>query len=147
MTKKEILKEIIDQEAGYIEKLKVTLGEYREASDLDEQETIDRHEMSQANEAKDMQMRMRIQLDKAKADFDELQKLGEKDYDRVEAGALVTTDKAYFFVGVSIHNLEIKKKDLYGVSRESPAFKEIVGKVKGDEFTLGQNKYKIEKIA
>lgn len=147
MTKKEILQQIIDQEAGYIEKLKETLEEYKEASDLDEQETIDRQEMSQANEAKDMQMRMRLQLDKANLDFADVKKIGALDYNRVEAGALVTTDKAYFFVGVSIHNLEIKGKDLYGVSVESPAFKEILGKVEGDKFKLGENTYNIEKIA
>lgn len=146
MTKKEIFQKILTQEESYIEKLEQSLQQYKSASNLDDEGTMDRHDMSQANEAKDMQLRLRVQLDKANKDLAEFRKVGEKEYETVEAGALVTTKKADFFVGVSLHAIAIEGKDVYGVSAESPAFKMMYGKAKGDEFELGNEKYKISGV-
>ncbi|MEP6846638.1 MAG: hypothetical protein ABI861_11565, partial [Panacibacter sp.] len=137
---------ILEQEALYIEKLEQSLKQYKSASNLDDDGTMDRQDMSQANEAKDMQMRLRVQLDKANKDFTEFKKVGNENYSTVESGALVSTEKAYFFVGVSLHTLTVEGKELFGVSGESPAFKTMYGKVKNDEFSLGDTKYKIIEI-
>ena len=147
MNKTAIFNKIVEQEELYIQKLKQTLEQYRRASDLDEEGTMDRQDMSQANEAKDMQMRMRVQLDKANADLAELKNVGSKDYDTVAAGAMVTTGKAYFFVGVSLHALAVNGKDVHGVSSESPAFKTMYGKAAGDTFELGDTTYNIEAVS
>lgn len=147
MNKEAIFNKIVEQEELYVEKLEETLELYRRASDLDEEGTMDRQDMSQANEAKDMQMRMRVQLDKANGDLAELKNVGNKACEKVEAGALVTTGKAYFFVGVSLHALNINGKDVYGVSAESPAFKTMYGKVAGDTFELGNDTYSIDEVS
>lgn len=147
MNKTAIFNKIVEQEELYIEKLKQTLEQYRRASDLDEEGTMDRQDMSQANEAKDMQMRLRVQLDKANNDLAELKNVGSKEYEKVEAGAMVTTGKAYFFVGVSLHALNVNGKDVHGVSAESPAFKTMYGKTKGETFELGDTTYNIEEVS
>ncbi len=147
MNKTAIFNKIVEQEELYIEKLKQTLEQYRRASDLDEEGTMDRQDMSQANEAKDMQMRLRVQLDKANNDLAELKNVGSKAYDKVAAGAMVTTGKAYFFVGVSLHALVVNGKDVHGVSAESPAFKTMYGKAPGDTFELGDTTYNIEAVS
>jgi hypothetical protein len=147
MTKEKIFEKILAQEELYIEKLEQSLQQYKSASNLEDEGTMDRHDMSQANEAKDMQLRLRVQLDKANGDLTEFKKVGSKSYDSVEAGALVTTEKSYFFVGVSLHTITIDGKEVYGVSAESPAFKTMYGKEKNDEFTLGDTTYKIQDIS
>ncbi len=147
MNKESILKEIISQEELFIDRLKESLNSYKTASDLDEEATMDRQDMSQANQAKDMQMRLRVQLDKANADLDELKKISAGKYASVEGGALVETEKKYFFIGVSIHTLEINGKDVLGVSSDSPAFKTMYGHTAGEEFTLGNDNYKILSIS
>lgn len=145
-SKEKILKLIIEQEEKFVEKLEATRDQFKSASDLDEEATMDRQEMSHANEAKDMQMRMKVQLDKANADLDEIKTTGAASYDSVQPGAIVKTDKNIFFAGVSIHSLEIDGKDLLGVSTESPAYSLMRGLSAGEKFTLGEDTYTINEI-
>lgn len=146
LNKEEIIKQIIAQEEKFIEKLEATYEQFKNASDLDEEATMDRQEMSHANEAKDMQMRMKVQLDKANQDLEELKNTGSTSHTTVQPGAIVVTQKNLFFAGVSIHTLDISGKELLGVSSESPAYKTILGLTKGDQFKLGDHEYTIEEI-
>jgi len=147
MNKKEIIETLIASEENFIEKLSTTLQEYKKASDLDEDATMDRQEMSQANEAKDMQLRMQVQYDKATTDLEVLKSISQDIYDTVVAGSLIETENSFYFVGVSVHSVEVNGKTLYGISSDSPAFTEVFGKTKGDSITLGENKHKIIELA
>ena len=147
MNKKEIIETLIASEENFIEKLSTTLQEYKKASDLDEDATMDRQEMSQANEAKDMQLRMQVQYDKATTDLEVLKSISQDKYDTVVAGSLIETENSFYFVGVSVHSVEVNGKTLYGISSDSPAFTEVFGKTKGDSITLGENKHKIIELA
>lgn len=147
MNKKQIIETLIASEENFIEKLSVTLEGYKKASDLDEEATMDRQEMSQANEAKDMQLRMQVQYDKAISDLEELKNDSQTETDTVTAGSLIETEKSFYYVGVSVHSIEVDGKTLYGISSDSPAFTEVFGKSKGDSISLGDNKHKIMELA
>ncbi len=143
MNKQEIIAALIASEVNFMEKLSITLEEFKMASDLDEEATMDRQEMSQANEAKDMQLRMQLQYDKAKADLDELKNDSQTSNDTVVSGSLIETEKSFYYVGVAVHSIEVDGKTLYGISSDSPAFTEVFGKAKGDSINLGENKHTI----
>ena len=143
MNKQEIISALIASEENFMEKLSITLQEFKMASDLDEEATMDRQEMSQANEAKDMQLRMQLQYDKAKADLDELKNDSQTSNDTVVSGSLIETEKSFYYVGVAVHSIEVDGKTLYGISSDSPAFTEVFGKAKGDSINLGENKHTI----
>ncbi len=146
LNKEEIIKQIVTQEEKFIEKLEATRDQFKNASDLDEEATMDRQEMSQANEAKDMQMRMKVQLDKANQDLEELKTTSKDKHTTVQPGALVITEQKIFFAGVSIHSLDVDGKEVLGVSSESPAYKIMLGLTIGDKFTLGDTEYEINEI-
>ncbi len=143
MNKQKIIAALISSEENFMEKLSITLDEYKKASDLDEEATMDRQEMSQANEAKDMQLRMQLQYDKANADLEELKNDSQTQTDTVTSGSLIETEKSFYYVGVSVHSIEVDGKTLYGISSDSPAFTEVFGKAKGDSIILGENKHTI----
>ncbi len=143
MNKQEIIAALIASEENFMEKLSITLQEFKMASDLDEEATMDRQEMSQANEAKDMQLRMQLQYDKAKADLDELKNDSQTSNDTVVSGSLIETEKSFYYVGVAVHSIEVDGKTLYGISSDSPAFTEVFGKAKGDSISLGENTHTI----
>ncbi len=147
MTKQEIVSKIVEQEERYIAQLESTRNQYKSQSDLDEEATMDRQDMSHANEAKDMQLRLRVQLDKAKADLEELKAQAEQTCETVQAGAVVHTDSAIFYAGTSIHALQIENVDVLGVSTNSPAYQTMLGLKKGDKFTLGETTYRINYIS
>jgi hypothetical protein len=147
MNKKKIIEALIASEENFIEKLSITLGEYKKASDLDEEATMDRQEMSQANEAKDMQLRLKLQYDKAAIDLAELKNDSQNNSDTVLSGSLIETDKSFYYVGVSVHSIEVEGKTLYGISSDSPAYSEVFGKTKGDSIKLGEHTHKIINLA
>ena len=147
MNKQQIIEALIASEENFVEKLSVTLEEYKNASDLDEEATMDRQEMSQANEAKDMQLRMQLQYDKAKVDLDELRNAVTIETSTVANGSLIETEHSFYYVGVSVHNIDVDGKTLYGISSDSPAYAEVFGKATGDSITLGENKHKIIALA
>lgn len=146
LNKEEIIKQIVAQEEKFIEKLEETRDQFKSASDLDEEATMDRQEMSQANEAKDMQLRMKVQLDKANHDLEELKNTSKSSHTSVQPGAIVRTDDTIFFAGVSIHSIDIGGQEVLGVSSESPAYKIMMGKTTGDKFTLGKQEYTVKEI-
>ena len=146
MNKKKIMEALIASEENFIEKLAITLEEYKNAADLDEDATMDRQEMSQANEAKDMQLRLQLQYDKAAIDLATLKDDHQNTDDTVISGSLIETDKSYYYVGISVHGMEIEGKTLYGISSDSPAYSEVFGKTKGDSIKLGEHVHKIINI-
>lgn len=143
MNKQQIIDTLIASEENFMEKLSTTLEEFKTASDLDEDATMDRQEMSQANEAKDMQLRMQVQYDKAKLDLEGLKNDSQTETETVTSGSLIETEKSFYYVGVAVHSIEVDGKTLYGISSDSPAFTEVFGKAKGDSLTLGENKHTI----
>jgi hypothetical protein len=147
MKKEEILEQVVQQMENNIAEIRISLQDYETASDIDEGDTSDPENFSQQSEQKELQYQMQIQLDSAQSSLIELKEFLGKEYSVAKAGALIETETHYFFLGVSFPVIHIGKKELLGISTESPAYVVINGKSKGDTFTLGKNKYTISAIS
>ena len=87
------------------------------------------------------------QLQKANEQFELLDRIdAEKEYDSVEFGALVNTDKQKLFVSVSLGKITIEGEDYYAISPAVPVYQAIEGKKAGEEFDFRGNKMKIVSI-
>ena len=146
MERKEILEKIEQALERNLQELNHALNDYESASNLDEGDTTDPEDLSQQTEYKEMQMRMQVQLDQATSNLIRLRDLAVKDHKQAEAGALLDTDKGWFFLGVSLASMNVDGSELLGISSESPAYSAIKGKKAGESFTLGKNNYTIREI-
>ncbi|KUG10489.1 hypothetical protein BEI02_13830 [Elizabethkingia sp. HvH-WGS333] len=64
----------------------------------------------------------------------------------VQLGSLVITNKARFYISVSLGEFFFEGDRMYAISEESPMAKMMIGKKVGDEFVLNSIHQKIEEI-
>ena len=143
MQKTEIIQQIRRRLEDNIRELTNSLETQRSASNIDEGDTKDPEDFSQQSESRDMEMALQIQLDTALAQLSKLDDFSGRKTNGTESGALVETDKNWFYMGISFSPMRIGDKELYGVSPDSPAFNSIKGKSTGDHFTIGNNDHRI----
>lgn len=143
MQKTEILQQIREKLEDNIRELTNSLETQRSASNIDEGDTKDPEDFSQQSESRDMEMALQIQLDSAQAQLNRLEEFSGRKSNGTESGALVETDKNWFYMGISFSPMKVGDKELYGVSPDSPAYNSIKGKSSGDRFTIGNNEHRI----
>src|SRR5690349_650675 len=134
MNKQEILSQMAAQLEANMHELTESLESYEAASNMDEGDTVDPDDFSKQAEYKEMQMRMQVQYDQVKSSLIRLRDLAAKDHSQAEAGALLETDRGWFFLGIPLASMQIDGKELLGISAESPAYASIKGKKEGDVF-------------
>jgi transcription elongation GreA/GreB family factor len=66
--------------------------------------------------------------------------------DRVQLGSLVITNKARFYISVSLGEFFFEGDRFYAISPESPMAKKMMGMKAGDEFTLNKIHQKIVEV-
>ncbi|MEJ5050201.1 GreA/GreB family elongation factor [Chryseobacterium culicis] len=66
--------------------------------------------------------------------------------ERVQLGSLVITNKARFYISVSLGEFFFEGDRFYAISPESPMAKEMMGRKGGDEFTLNKIHQKIVEV-
>ena len=66
--------------------------------------------------------------------------------ERVQLGSLVITNKARFYISVSLGEFFFEGDRFYAISSESPMAKKMMGMKSGDEFTLNKNHQKIVEV-
>ena len=64
-------------------------------------------------------------------------------HNTAQLGTVVVTDRENFFVSVSVEDFEVEGMHFFGLSTESPLFKSMEGKKKGDRFSLNYSEYRI----
>jgi transcription elongation GreA/GreB family factor len=64
----------------------------------------------------------------------------------IQLGSLVNTNKARFYISVSLGEFFFEGDRMYAISEESPMAKMMIGKKVGDEFVLNRIHQKIEEI-
>lgn len=64
----------------------------------------------------------------------------------VRVGSLVITNKARFYISVSLGEFFYENTRFYAISQESPMAKIMIGKTVGEDFILNNIHQKIEKI-
>ncbi len=147
MKREEILSRILDEQYKVIANLQNSVNLYKKESDKDEDDTSDPDDYARQTEAKDMQLRFEKMLSKEKSDLNFV--LGEKDkgYTVAEHGALIETDKNYFFLGVALPAFKYNDKEVYCISPEAPVYAKIRGKKEGDSLQLGDRTLEITGIS
>lgn len=147
MIKQSILQQIEQTLRNNINEITNALNDYEASANLDEGDTMDPEDYSQQSEARELKMQMQIQLDQARNQLTRLQGFSQKESTQAEPGALVTTDKNLFFVGLSLSSMGIDGKDLYCISTESPAYTAVRGKSAGDHFDIGKETHTILSVS
>ncbi len=66
--------------------------------------------------------------------------------DRVQLGSLVITNKARFYISVSLGEFFFEGDRFYAISSESPMAQKMMGMKAGDEFTLNKIHQKIVEV-
>ncbi|RLJ33705.1 transcription elongation GreA/GreB family factor [Chryseobacterium sp. 7] len=66
--------------------------------------------------------------------------------EKVQLGSLVITNKARFYISVSLGEFFFEGDRFYAISPESPMAKKMMGMKPGDEFTLNQIHQKIIEV-
>lgn len=66
--------------------------------------------------------------------------------ERVQLGSLVITNKARFYISVSLGEFFFEGDRFYAISPESPMAKKLMGMRAGDEFTLNKIHQKIVEV-
>ena len=145
MTKGEILQRIREKLESNVRELESSLESLRSASNIDESDTLDPEDYSQQSESRDREMAMQLQLDAAHAQLARLEDFSGKKVSIAESGALIETDRNWFFLGISL-SLNVDGKELYGVSPDTPAFNPMKGKSMGEVFKIGNNEHRIINI-
>lgn len=64
----------------------------------------------------------------------------------VEPGALVVTDKITLYICVSIEQIEVKGKAIFGISTKAPIYASMRGLASGSSFTFNETEYLIKDI-
>lgn len=90
------------------------------------------------------------QLQKQLAGFYDMQKSMAKvvnsEFGKVRLGALVITNKARFYISISLGEFFYEGDRFYAISEESPLAQKMLGLTVGSEFTLNKIHQKIEEI-
>ncbi|WP_312078990.1 hypothetical protein [Chryseobacterium sp.] len=89
-------------------------------------------------------------LDKQMANLktmqEQMKKVLNTESQRVVLGSLVITNKARFYISVSLGEFFFEGDRFYAISAESPMAKKMMGMKAGDEFVLNKIHQKIEEV-
>ena len=132
--------EIIVQKIHKLEKfMEFTLEASREVKKTSKYDSI-REEMQEEI------YQMQKQLASLKDLKRNLSKIGDKNMERIQVGSIVFTNKARFYISVSLGEFFFEGDRFYAISEESPMAKIMFGKQSGDSFTLNTINQVIEQV-
>jgi len=146
MNRKDILDLIRRSLESNLAELTQALNDYESASNIDEGDTLDPEDFSQQAEFKEMQLRMKIQLDQANAQLEHLEELAHKNVNIIEPGAILETQHNIIFIGVSFPVIHLDGKELLGITTETPIYASLKGKTIGESFAMGKGEFAIQAI-
>ena len=146
MKRENILEKIIEEQQEVIDSLRNSVERYKNASDIDEDDTLDPEDFSQQTQAKDMQLRYEKMLREATGVMSFLSEEIKNNHKEIENGSLIETNEKWLFVGVSVPTFKIDGKEVLSFSDDAPIFQNLKGKKVGDEISIGENKLKIISI-
>lgn len=67
----------------------------------------------------------------------------EREFVRVELGALVVTDQQIFYISSSLERVEVDGRTFFGISTQAPIYAGMKGKVVGNTFSYAGVSYRI----
>lgn len=134
----EKIKEIIH---GRIQTAKTAMDAAQEAANSEGKSSAgDKYETSRAMGQIDRDMYARQMMNAVK-ELEILQKIdANKMSNIVGMGSLINTSNGYYFIAISIGNMEVSGKNIGIISQNTPVGQALMGKKAGDHFSfLGQS--------
>ena len=142
MNKSELLqlvKEKIDEKINYLDDLIVDMR----ASNNDTKSSMgDKYETGREmlqQEINRLQNQQQVFLQQKRI----ISKISDKPSDKAEVGAIVQTDKGWFYIGVSLGEVVFNQQKIICISSDSPLVKEMVNKKMGEFFSINNIKQTI----
>lgn len=137
MNKNEIIKSIINEQNVVISTIGNSVSRYKNASDIDENDSIDPEDFSHQDEAKEMQLRYEQILVQAKNNLDFLETYKDKETTKIELGSLIETEDLYIFIGISLQQFMFNGKNVIAISEDAPIYNSIKEKTIGEKIAIG----------
>ncbi len=144
--KEKVLQAAKEKQQEIIQDLEAAIDRRKKATEQDDQDMRDYFE-STREEILEYVDHLADQLNIARSEMDLLDKLRvEKEHDQVTVGSVVVTDMMTFFVAVGLEDFEAEGEKFFGISTRAPIYKAMVGKKKGDRFTLMDQEHEIQDL-
>ena len=137
MNKINIIDSIIKKKKKIILTIEDSILRYKNASDLDENDSSDPEDFSHQDEAKDMQLRYEQMIIQTKNNLEFLAQCKNKICTSIETGALIETENLYLFIGISLPQFELNNKKVISITEQAPIFNLIKEKSLGKKIVIG----------
>lgn len=137
MNKINIIDSLIDEQKKIILTIEDSILRYKNASDLDENDSSDPEDFSHQDEAKDMQLRYEQMFIQTKNNLEFLELCKNKNCTNIEVGALIETENLYLFIGISLPQFELNNKKVISITEQAPIFNLIKEKSLGEKIVIG----------
>lgn len=145
MDKTEILNILNEKIFTKISTLENLISEARESNNDTKSSMGDKYETGREMLQQEIN-NLQIQLHEAKKQEDFLSKILLKKSEIAEKGALIKTEKGYFFISISAGAIVFNNEKIFAISPESPLAQAMHGKREGESFTLNGISQRIEEI-
>jgi hypothetical protein len=146
MNKEKIKETLFSINSQIINDLKERITSNKEQVKIDHNDTIDREDYSHQNESSEMDELLLIQLEKALAEKSKLETIDFHFKNKIEVGAVVSTNQFTFVIGVATIPFQVENKQYVGISIDAPIYSMMKDKVEGESFQYGNNHYQIVSI-
>jgi transcription elongation GreA/GreB family factor len=144
--KKRMLEACVTKQENLIGDFKERIQALRLSTPLGNEEEYDNNVLAQNSQSADEITALNATLNFANAELrvlNHMQVIPDRIPNAVAPGAVVVTDRATFFVSVSIEEFEVDGETILGISDKSPIYNAMKGKKKGHTFSYNGLKYKI----
>lgn len=150
MLKKRALEACITKQQSLIDNFQSRIKAILETQGLGNEEKYDNSDVAQKGQASQEVQTLNEALSLANEEMSFLQQLKATQSDLhqiVGPGAMVDTDKAVFYVSVSIEQFEVDGKTFFGISTRSPLYLTMKGLTEGSTFQYNGVRYTITDIS
>ncbi|MBW8523572.1 hypothetical protein K0U91_12410 [Chryseobacterium chendengshani] len=145
MNKKEILQILKDKISTKIQTFENLINETRASSNDTKSSMGDKYETGREMLQQEINNIQR-QLNETLIQQNVLQKLNTETCTKVQTGALVETDKGWFYISVSSGEIIFEDRKIITVSNESPLAKAMTGLVSGQIFSINNTDYSVKNM-
>ena len=145
MNKSEILHIIKDKLSAKVLNLERLIAETRAYNNETKSSMGDKFETSREMVQQEINT-LQIQLNENLQALNSLKKINTNLHQTIGLGSLLETDKGFFYIAVSLGEINFNESKIFVISTESPLGKILFGKKKGEEITLNTIKQKIINI-
>jgi hypothetical protein len=143
--KKRVIDICVEKTRSDINLFRDQINDLKEGTDRINEDGVDEQAQSHLEEGSVTIERLNKQLALASDKMAALLRIQKENpiHRYVSPGAIVKTSNGVFFVVSNIEKLEVEKTEVLGLSVQSPLYKAIEGKTKGEEISFHNKNYKI----